>query len=143
MKVSFKITITKNYLLQCSIIDEQNKETIVNLPNNQQDEYIPSITFNTNTITICKQENNTIQFIKQWLNHPEEYKIYEIFFQGKRYEIVAEVLFAIIISEFKRVIERDCIIEKTLIQLPTKNKKALQIVNISLQALNLKGILID
>ena len=133
MKISFKITITQNYLLRCLINDKQNKETIIQLPNNQQDEYIPSITFHT----------NTNQFIKQWLTRSEEYKIYEIIFQGKRYEIVAEVFFAIIILEFKRVIESDYIIEIILIQLPTENKKAIQRVTIALQVLNLTGIIID
>ena len=108
----FKIQITKEYQLHCSFINEQNEEIkVIN------SEFItPSIRFYTNTISLFKEEKeNTIHFIQQWLEQPEEYQTYSIQFQNKNYELLPEIFFSIIIHELKKKIEKQFIIKDTLI----------------------------
>ena len=54
-----------------------------------------------------------------------------------------EVIFALIIYDIKKLIERNYIIENTIVELPTENKQILQRIKISLQAINLNGIQLD
>ena len=136
-----KIIITNDYKLQVKYINSEYKETIIHLSkNNQSNVYTPSITFNENLIDICEETDSNIDFMKEWILNPEEYKLYSIKYQGKEYNILAEVLFALIISEFKQIVEKDNIIQNTLLQLPTNNEQLLQRVKIALQALELNGI---
>ena len=69
-KVTVKIEITPEYRLKISTINKHEEKVIV--------ETIPSITFNTNTIDICKENDNAIHFIKQWLENPDNYSTYSI-----------------------------------------------------------------
>ena len=141
MKVNFKINITADFQLLCSILDEQNqKKIIVQTP--------PSITFNSNTINICKEEKEEeaqqkIYFMKKWVENPDDYSTYPIVFQAKTYELLPEVLFAIIINEIKKKIEKECIIQTTIIELPINDPKVLQRIKISLQGIKLNGIVIS
>ena len=80
----FKIIITNTYHLKCIVIDSENNETIIKLQDNPQEEYTPCISFNDNFISICKEEQeNTIHFIQQWLENPENYSLHTILFQNK------------------------------------------------------------
>ena len=119
MKVNLKIQINENYHLQCSILNKKGKEIIIKLSNSSQKEYIPCITFNTNTIDICKHSEISINFIKQWFDNPNDYTMYTVVFQNKTYQLLPEVLFAIIINEFKKVVEKEFIIQNTQIQIPS------------------------
>ena len=40
--------------------------------------------------------------MKEWLENPQEYKMYLVQFQGKEYQLLSEVLFAIIMNEIKQ-----------------------------------------
>ena len=132
MKANFKIIVTKNFNLICSVCKE-GKEII-------NEEVIPSITFNSNTIEIGQNDDKFIDFMKNWLENPSVYSTYQILFQGKEYHLLPEVFFAIIINEFKKKVEKHYIIENTVIELPTENSKTLQRIKISLDAVGLKNI---
>ena len=115
MKVTFKIIITQEYKLNISIIDELHHETII-------------------------QENNkpnSIDFMKHWIENPDDFKTYPIHYQNKQYELLPEVFFAIIINEFKNKVEKEYIITNTEIQIPSKNSKTLQRINVSLDSIGL------
>ena len=115
MKVTIKITITKEYKIQIKYIDSENKETTIKLSENDNEEIDPCISFNGNFISIGQQNENAIHFMQEWISKPEEYKLYSVMYQGKEYSVVSEVLFAVIITEYKRRIEREYIIENTII----------------------------
>ena len=143
-KSTLKIIITQDYKLQVKHILSKNNETFVYLPNNHQEvSYDPCILFNGNSISICQNNIQSIHFLQQWLDNPDEYTFYTVQFQNKEYKLLAEVLFALIISEFKQIIEKEYIIENTILELSTKNKKAIQRIKISLNALGLNGMEID
>ena len=132
MKVTIEIIITKEYKLQIKIIDSDFEK-----------EVDPCISFNGNFITIGEQNEKTIYFMKEWIQQPEQFILYTVKYQGKEYQLLPEVLFAIIISEFKQRTEKEHIIENTILKLPIENKKLLQRIKISLNAIDLKGIEID
>ena len=132
MNITLKIIITKDYKLLIQIDSKYTKEEI-NL----------CICFNSNFIEIGKENENSIHFIQEWLTNPEEYKIYSVQYQRKDYELLPEVFFAIIINEFKQKIEKEYIIENTVIEIPTENKKVLQRIKIALNALGLRGMELD
>ena len=71
------------------------------------------------------------------------FPLYNVEFQNKSYQLLPEVLFAIVINEIKRKIEREFIIENTVIELPRDNSQLIQRIKISLQGINLKGIEIN
>ena len=60
MNIIFKITITKNYKLTVSIIQEGKEEII-------HQEVSPCITFNTNTIELFQENDNYIHFVQNWI----------------------------------------------------------------------------
>ena len=103
MNVTVKIIITNEYKLLIQT-DSKYEEVV-----------IPCISFNGNFISIGEQNENSIQFVKEWIENPEEYKIYTVLFQGKEYQLLPEVLFALIINEYKQRIEREYIIDNTII----------------------------
>ena len=141
MFVTFKIIFTKEYLLQIRIIDSSNEETIIKLSDDEY--YNPTINFDDNFISINKQNNNSIHFIKQWFDNPFKYQTYNVEFQFKQYELLPEVLFALFINEFKQKVEKDYIIQNTFLESPFQNNLLLQRIKISLQAIHLKGITIE
>ena len=145
MNISFKIHITNNYTIQCSIIDSEQKETIIQLQGNSSQEYFPTLSFSDNTISICEEKDNQIQFLQQWFQQPNDYSTYTILFQRKEYQLLPEVLFALVINEFKNQIEKQFIIKNTIIELPINNSSdiILQRIKISLQSIHLQGIQID
>ena len=139
MKVTLKIRITKQYKLQIKIVYSKIKEKFVSLSEDNE-EIDPCICFNGNFITIGKENDKTIHFIKQWIENPNEFPLYSVMFQGKEYQLLAEVLFAIIINEFKQRIEREYIFQKTIVEIPSKIKTIKQRIKISLDALGLRGM---
>ena len=135
MKVIFKIIITKEFKLTCSYKNKTNGNftSVVS-------DVIPSILFNVNTIDICVEKEQAIHFLQQWFENPADYFTYSIHFQNKSYELLPEVLFAIIIYDYKKKVERNYIIETAEIQIPMNIPKIIQRIKISLDALGLKGI---
>ena len=137
MQKIFKIEIKQNYKLVYSLISTENQEII------QQEEVTPCILFNKNTIELFQESDNSIHFLQKWAENPENYNMYGIEFQKKSYELLPEVLFAIVINEIKKKVERDHIIEQTEIYLPSDNSKLMQRIKIALQGINLNGIELD
>ena len=117
MIVITKIIITKQYQLQIKLIDSNQKEIKIDLFNDQsQDYYNPSISFENNIIKFFEETQQSICFLKEWIEHPEVYKEFEIIFQNKNYSLLPEVFFALTINNFKNNIEKQFIIENTLLQ---------------------------
>ena len=91
--IQFKVRINEQYKLQVSYVDSENKETIIQLNNQNQELYHPVISFKDNKITVCSEnKDDAIHFMEDWFKEPENFKTYEINYQGKEYEIIAEVL---------------------------------------------------
>ena len=125
------INITEQYQLQCIITDEKETEHIIKL-NNQNDNYLPiTIAFDMNEIIIGKETTNSISFMKEWIDHPEIFKEYQIYYQNKEYTVIAELLFALIINEFKKKIEKDYIIDETVVYIPSHDNRLIQRMKIS------------
>ena len=121
---SLIITINNQNKIKITILNYQNKEQIIKLNENQQDEYLPiTISFDMNEIIINQQTQNSIDFFNDWINQPDEYKEYKINYQNKEYSVISEVFFALIMNEFKRIIEHDWIIDSVSIEIPTENEK--------------------
>ena len=140
--IQFKILITKEYLLQCSIIDLEKNETIIKLTqiHSESNFYTPSIHFENNFIKVCEVNDKSIHFMKQWVENPGELIVHTIQFQNKEYQILHEVLFGIIINEFKQIIEKEYIIENTVIDIPSNNCILSERIITSLEAIGLKNI---
>ena len=96
MQKIFKIEIKQNYNLVYSLISRENQEII------QQEEVTPCILFNKNTIELFQESDNSIHFLQKWAENPENFNTYGIEFQNKSYELLPEVLFAIVINEIKK-----------------------------------------
>ena len=104
----FTIKITENEKIQCSVIDGKNQMIPIELKENQV-EYDCEILFDRNEIIIDSTSisnesttNNRIRYINDMINKPEEYKKYQIEYQEKHYEVIGEVLFGLMINQFKK-----------------------------------------
>ena len=81
---TLKIQITDKYSIKCSYIDSNQKETPIQLHNkSQQEEY---------------NLFSSIEFTQELFTNPQDFKLYNIELYGKEYGVIAEVLFALIIS---------------------------------------------
>ena len=116
--------------------DEEN----VILYKEDQEEYIPCISFIDNQIIICEETEDSINFIQELLDEPEDFKLYSIRYNNKEYQVIGEVLFALIVNEFKEIVEKDFILTDTEIYLPTENEKSMERIKVALDAIGLKGI---
>ena len=132
--ISFIITITQDYQLKCSYIDTNNKETIIELHNQENMFHSINLTF---------ENNNNYNFIHDLMNEPNDFKLYRVYLQGKEYSVISEVLFALLMYEFKRQIEKEFIINKTIIHLPVKNAILNSRIVTSLEAVCFKNIQIN
>ena len=114
-KITLTIEITQQNTICCSYIDSQKKETVIYLQNQHQ-KYIPlTLSFCDNKIIIGEQHENGIEFMQDLLTNPQEFKTYQFTYQNKEYNVIAEVLFALIVNEFKHQIEKEFIIEETIL----------------------------
>ena len=138
---SIKITFTTEETIKVSVISD-DKEIPVKLQDNKE-EYPCSIAFENNKIIICQENPNSIKFIKDLINNPEEFKEYSITYQETQYSVIAEVLLAIIINEFKKKIEKDFIIEETLLDIPTCDYRVIHRIKTSLRTIGLKHFAIN
>ena len=98
---SIKIKFTTDETITVSIVSD-DKEIPIKLNEEDQEEHPCSILFENNKIFICQENTNSIKFIKDIINKPEEFKEYSILYQEKQYKVIGEVLLAIIINEFKK-----------------------------------------
>ena len=144
-KIEFKIHISKEYKLQCSIIDynNNNHETIIELLKDQK-EYNPCISFTQNTLAICKEtDDNAIHFIKEWIETPNDYKEYKIHYQNKEYSVIYEMLFGLIIQEFVEKIVKQWIIDHVVVYIPSQDYQIALRMKIALESIGLKYIEIN
>ena len=106
IKITIK-EISNEYKLQCSIIDNSNnEETKIKI----QDKEEHSLQFTL--------DGNNIDFMNDLINKPEEYKLYSIHYFKKEYQVVAEVLFALILDEIVQKVKKEYILDKTIVELP-------------------------
>ena len=141
---SLKITINNNYQLQCSVIESDGNEEIIHLKPRQK-EWLPIvISFDMNEMYVCEKEReDSISFMKEWIEFPQEYKKYEIQYQGREYSVIAEVLFALIIKQFKERVENEWIIDETIVEVPSYDYVFIQRLRISLESIDMKEICIN
>ena len=142
---SLIIDINNENKIKCSIIDNQNKEQSIQLKENQQEEYLPiTIAFEMNEIIVNEENNeNTIYFFSEWINNPQEMKEYKIKFQNDEYSMIAEVLFAMIVNKYKKIIEKKWIIDETICEILSKNGDLYNRITIALNSIGLKNIVIN
>ena len=141
--ITLKIKITDKYKLQCFTINEEGIETIIQLPNQPQEEYSPTISFGKIFVTICQENDKSIEFIQQWIEHPSEFTEYQIQFQEKEFELLPEVIFALIISQFKTMIEKEFIIDETFVEIPSNDFKIFERMKVSLESIGLKNFVFN
>ena len=135
-KRTFKFVIqniSNEYQFQCFLINEENKEeTQIELNQNEKQQENQSLTFTL--------ENNNIKFFEDLINNTEEYKLYTIQLQKEEYQVVAEILLALILDDFIHKAKKDFIIEKTLVEFQNENKMLKERINVALDAAGLNGI---
>ena len=119
----FQIKITKEYEIKCSLFNKKTIEEIM-------------IETNDNILNIDNQQ----QIMKEWVENPNEYRLYQIVYQEKEYSLLPEVIFALIINECKEKIEKEYVIENTTIRVESTNNIIKERVNISLNTIGIKGI---
>ena len=78
--------------------------------------------------------------MKEWIEQPSEYKEYKITYQNKEYSVISEVLFALVIDQFKKRIEKEFIIDETIVDIPSKNGDLYNRIRTSLESIELKNI---
>ena len=61
----------------------------------------------------------------------------------KQYEITFEILFALIIDQFKQIIEKKYIIDETIVIAPTRDYEATRRIEIALESIHLKNVEIN
>ena len=138
MNCILHIHISKSFEIECFLEDKEENITIISI-NNQNQFSLISIEFDMNEIIINQQSENTIEFMKEWIENPEDYKYYSINYQNKEYNIISEVLFALYMNQYKKKIEKEYIIEKTIVEAPTNNDLFINRLNVALDAIDLKG----
>ena len=141
---SLCITISEEYKLQVKVIDEQDKDHFIKINEHQQEEYLPiTIAFDMNEIIVCQERDDSIQFMKEWIEHPTQHKEYSITYQKKGYTVISELLFALIINEFKKKIKKEFIIDETIVHVPSNDYRLINRIRISLESIGLKEITIN
>ena len=134
-----KLRITKEFKFQCSLLDSNNIETICQpIPTIEQ--YIPCITFQNDIILFCKNHPNAIHFLKEWFQNPNEFRMYNFTYQGEEFSVIAEVLFALLVEEFKGKIQNNCFIYSTIVDVPKEYKSLLNRIYVSLDAIGIVGL---
>ena len=71
------------------------------------------------------------------MQKPDEFLTYSVKFQNKTFDLLPEVLFAIIIHDLLKRIKRDFVIKNTQIELEDQNKLLLNRIKVSLNSNNL------
>ena len=70
---------------------------------------------------ICQYRERGIYPIKYIIENPTEFKEYKIEYKNKEYSLIFEVVFGLLIDEFKKNIEKDFIIKETYIEIETND----------------------
>ena len=56
---------------------------------------------------VFEDGENVIHLVQLWMDNSDDYSTYSIQFQNKSYKLLPEVLFALVVNEIKKKIERD------------------------------------
>ena len=72
-KIIFSITLTENNKLQITYINTLKEEKLIQFDRNKQEEYPVTISFDNNKITVCEENENSIHFIEDLIQQPENY----------------------------------------------------------------------
>ena len=136
-----KITITNNLTIKCVLFDKHNKQTPIILHDNKE-EYPLSISFERNKIKVCEDETHqTVKFIENFFNKPNYYTFYITTFQDKEYDLLVEILFALIFEKFKQHIPDDVIISQTIIEIENQlDPKIYERIQIALKLMGMNNI---
>lgn len=162
MHCSIQLFISDLNTLKCSIIKEDETEEIITLNNdlennlennsntNIQQQYPIMISFTKNEVIICQkisyQNQNEIieiEFMNDWIQFPNKYKKYPFTFQGKQYNAIAEVFFALIINEFKNKITKKYIIDDCYVEIPSNDYTLIRRIKVSLESIGLNNIFVN
>ena len=111
--ITLKIKLTQT-TISVITIDNQNKEQFIELIPNIK-EYPIDIQFNKNEIIVCQQQSDVLE---ELFTHPEQFNKHQIEFQHKTYEILTETLLVLIISKFKKIIDKTSIINNFILETP-------------------------
>ena len=141
-KVNLTITITEQYQLQCLYSNEENGDRVIKIHENQEI-YPFTICLKNNKIIVGEKHEDSIEFIQDLFSKPQDFKLYDIKLYGKEYSVIAEVLFALIINEFKGQIEKEFIIENITVKLPVQNLKVNSRILTALDSINLRNIQLE
>ena len=137
----FHIEINQNYQIKFTIIDDDdNTHHVIKINEDQEEDFItPTLSFNMNDINLNNQSDNSIEFIKDFILQPEEYKHYNINYQNQEHSVIFEVLFGIYISQIRKRIEKEWIIDETIIKIPIDNYLISKRLKTSLHSINLEN----
>ena len=124
-KIQLIIIITQDYLIQCKYSPVEKKEIL--------------ITLDTKINNIIDKEIS-IECIKDLIINPHEFTTYKLKLFTKEFSVIAEVLLALIIDEYKEQIEKEFIIENTIVNLPISNTFLHSRIITSLEAIGLRNI---
>ena len=81
--------------------------------------------------------------IKFILSYECYYSLIQIQFQEKEFELLPEVIFALIISQFKTMIEKEFIIDETFVEIPSNDFKIFERMKVSLESIGLKNFVFN
>ena len=139
MHCTFKLLISQQNTIKCVIIKEDKTEELITLETNKE-EYPIQISCTTNEIVVCQKQENTIDFMNDWIKESNLYKKYSFTFQGKQHEAIAEILFALVINEFKNKVTKKYIIDETLVEIPSNDYTLLRRMKIALESTGLNYV---
>ena len=140
---TFYIEITNEHQLKCSYLpQEENEETnkiIIQLTQNI-DFYPITISFENNKPIICQERENNISFFNDLNQTSNEFKEYKINIRNKEYSFIAEILFGFIVKEFKKQIDKEWIIDETIVSVSNKDHRFAERIMNSLEIIGFKNI---
>ena len=140
-KYSLEIYFSKKQKMKIFLVDEEGDSQILHLKKGI-DEYIPCITFSMNKVIIGEEKENAIHYMKDWIENPSEFKEYKISYKEKEYSVISEVLFALMINEIKKKVQRKVRLIQTRVYVPTSQRNSLldDRMKIALDTIGLDGL---
>ena len=140
--LKLKIIISKELKLKCVLANDETSEVIRFKDN--RDEYKPSISINGNKMLFCEDEHKPIYFMEDWYSETNQYRRYPLNYLGKEYSVSIPVLFALIVNEFKKKVEKKNIISCVHSQFYLrKNQTVINGMYVAFKALGFKEIDLD
>ena len=143
MSVTFTILITPTYTLHCTISTPETT-TPLKLTPDHPDDFHPTVDFTPNHIRIPPTPTSTsLTFLQAFIEHPDDFTPYTVTYHGKTHSVLPEILFAIIINEYKTKIEKCHVIDATVVQTPSRDSFLADRLRVSLEAIGLRNIFVN